>query len=113
MKKNTYLRPTERDMFVFKLWDTYNLTFKEIAECDIIGCLSRKTISNYVYCKIQNTERQKLIVQMAKDLASSFSSTAKVIDHIFNNQPQHKLSEITIRRIIANCLKYKYELNNI
>lgn len=113
MKKNTHLRPTERDLFVFNLWDIYNLTFKEIANCDIIGCLSRKTISNYVYCKTQNTERQKLIVEMANNLASSFSSTAKVIDHIFNNQPQHKLSEITIRRIIAKCLNYKYELNNI
>lgn len=113
MKKSTHLRPTERDLFVFNLWDIYNLTFKEIANCDIIGCLSRKTISNYVYCKTQNTERQKLIVQMANKLAPSFSSTAKVIDHIFNNQPQQKLSEITIRRIIAKCLNYKYELNNI
>lgn len=111
MENNTISAPTERDIFVFNLWDIYNLTFKEIADCNIIGCLSRKTISNYVYSKPQNTDRQKVIVKMAQDLQSSFDSTPEVIDHIYNNQPKTRLAEITIRRIIAKCLKYKYELN--
>ena len=98
---------SERDMFVYNLWSKHNLTFKEIANYDVMGNLTRKTIANYVYSRASNTDKQRLIVEVADSLLPKFKSLPRVIDYIFENQPKCRLSEPTIRRIIGRCLRCK------
>lgn len=111
--KNKTLRKgiSERDLFIFNLWYKHNLTFKGIANYDVMGNLTRKTISNYVYTRASGTHKQRLIVRIADELKPKLGLTARVIDHIYENQPKCRLSEVHVRRIISKCLKHKQHLN--
>jgi len=118
---------TERDAEIFSLWDKCKLTFRQIAELYFPSYLSMETVRNIVYsCNSKqlkteseciklglNTELSKEIYKLFRLKFLEFQNVNNAILFVYRNQPLHKLSESSIRRIITDVLNQKKSKQHI
>jgi hypothetical protein len=108
MKNNT-----ERDEYVFRLWDVEKKSFKEISEIDLPSFLSLKRIRNIIYggpTKLKSNQEQK-IYRIFRLKFLEMKDVGAAIKFTHENQPSHRSHQIQIFKIIKRQIQKRSIIN--